>query len=488
MSITVNKQPFINLGGGETYYISNAKTQIFYRLIRKDDDGIAWSNDGGFVKYTKAGDQTSLYTDGDRIFVTDGASQTPYNDVTTINGVPAFGGGNTTFTTTLVYVSDRSGGVCNNLSTHTNYRVEIKIYEDTNTTLLLTETLEYVPKQSGFLEIDFKDVIIFLLRSTVVESLHWNFDFREVWVEDTSAAFASNANAQQSTYSELGWHNLSSYYLYFGSTLATADRDRLLSTKFNSGMDTTLGTVGPDLGRGMVLIRGWNYFLSIAEDENFNSRNGGDIQVRESTADINGGTKVLIAVYAVTTAVKIHTYKITNNDNAAEYLICDIEEDFTNTNCYNNYFIRVLDEPENPIMLQWLNEFGGRDQWMFSVNQQITHDISPGPEFINKEVELIQSDKDSYQRYGNTLIQKITVFTTKVHRKQMEALRYISQSDLVYVWLSENSAAGDNWTGNIIQVVIEPNTFTFDMKDEVFDLEFTLKMPPGRNFFEEKRY
>ncbi len=147
MALTLVNQPVIDLGvlfllkedatailletGSEILLeedrvqIIGAKGQVFYEFSRKDFD-VTWSDNVGTLQASIAGDQTSVITNGDTIFI---GAATNYNVVGTVAGVPAFGA-TTTFDTSLTFIAIDSGGYINNLSTHTNYRVEIQVWDD----------------------------------------------------------------------------------------------------------------------------------------------------------------------------------------------------------------------------------------------------------------------------------------------------------------------------------------------------------------------
>ncbi|KKL17455.1 hypothetical protein LCGC14_2485370, partial [marine sediment metagenome] len=169
-----------------------AKGQIFYGFERKDFE-VTWSDNATVLKATITGDVTSSITNGDTIYI---GADTNYNEVGTVASAPAFGSGVTTFDTSVTFVAIDTQGYINNLSTHTNYRVEIQVWNDGVTTQLINEAFEYVPKQSGFLNIDLSDLMLFILRSNDILSKYIAIKWREVWNEDTTATFNIHSSIQ----------------------------------------------------------------------------------------------------------------------------------------------------------------------------------------------------------------------------------------------------------------------------------------------------
>ncbi|KKK72586.1 hypothetical protein LCGC14_2902400, partial [marine sediment metagenome] len=169
-----------------------AKGQIFYGFERKDFE-VTWSDNVTVLKATIAGDQTALITNGDTIYI---GADTNYNEVGTVASAPAFAAGVTTFDTSVTFIAIDSGGYINNLSTHTNYRVEIQVWDDGVANQLINESFEYVPKQSGVLFTDLADLMIFILRSNSLLSKYVAIKWREVWNEDTTDTFNINSSIQ----------------------------------------------------------------------------------------------------------------------------------------------------------------------------------------------------------------------------------------------------------------------------------------------------
>lgn len=453
--------------------VIGAKGQVFYEFSRKDF-AVTYSDNATVLKVTITGDQTSLITNGDTIFI---GADTNYNEVGTVASVPAFGGGVTTFDTSLTFIAIDAGGYINNLSTHTNYRVEIQVWNDGVTEQLIDETFEYVPKQSGVLFTDLQDIMLFILRSNDLLSKHIAIKWREVWNEDTSDVFniadsiqvVNGVKPQAINRTFLSVHKLYTEFIGLISPLG-----RWL-TMFPS-KDGKTGQASK------LLFKGWANFMYYIVDDNFNDGNSTNPETEEYSEAITGGTVLLTGPTAVATTVTIVEHEITNNNNAAWAIQLQIKEDTGSAEVFESYTLQNAQEIANPIMIQWLNSLGGRDQWLFQYNQTVREGyVSDVTSFSTHQEQFQSQSTRSITRVNAELRQSIEVEASALSEEQFLAMKDIFLSDDVDVWLKKDASKKKG-------CIVDVRKMNYDTKNSLYDLRITIEFEPGYDLFRNLEY
>lgn len=453
--------------------VVGTKGQVFYEF-KREDFPVTWSDNATVLKASIVGDQTLLISNGDVLFI---GSDTSYNVNGTVASVPAFGGGNTTFDTSLTFVDVPAGGYINNLTTHTNYRVEIQVWNDGVTEQLINETFEYVPRQSGVLFTDLSDLMLFILRSNDLLSKHIAIKWRELWNEDTSDVFnvATSAQIVNGVKPQAINGTFLSVDQIFLEFVGSVNLGRWL-TMFPS----TDGLTGQ---ASKLLFKGWANFMYYIVDEEFNTRTGGDPETEEYSEALDTGAVVLLTgPTVVATTVNVIEHEITNNNNAAWGIQLQIKEDTGNTEVYESYTLQNAEPISNPIMVQWLNSLGGRDQWLFQYNQEVK-------ESIMGEVTSFSSHQEQWENQPTRSItsvnaekrQSIMLEAVGLDTPQFLAMKDIFISDDINVWLKKDASKKKG-------VIIDPKRMSYETKDSLYNLSIVIEFEPGYDLFRNLEY
>ena len=140
------------------------------------------------------------------------------------------------------------------------------------------------------------------------------------------------------------------------------------------------------------------------------------------------------------------------------------------------------DECENPIMVEWLNEDGAVEQWLFNIDQVVVDDVEQGLRYerpVLRDIELVIRTKF---RQVDKWTQRITLFDKHLTQDQVDALHDIKRSDFVRVWLTKDG------TETIGVIVIPPYSDTFNTKHPLNEFSLTIEFPDNFDFFNAKKY
>lgn len=135
---------------------SAAFAPIVYKFQRKDFEWNSIDNNGGFARLNFLGvDLQTDFTVGDTVYIK--SSSGAYDEFGVVTNV-AFGGGNTTVTTDIVYHATGDGGTSddfvNNNSGRALYRVAVMLYDADTDERLLNTYLNYSPDNKGLIYVD----------------------------------------------------------------------------------------------------------------------------------------------------------------------------------------------------------------------------------------------------------------------------------------------------------------------------------------------
>ncbi|KKM79395.1 hypothetical protein LCGC14_1350360 [marine sediment metagenome] len=462
---------FIVVNSG--YATIGAKGQVFYEFKRRDFE-VTWSDNATVLKATITGDVTSSFTNGDTIFL---GADTNYNEVGTVASAPAFGSGVTTFDTSVTFIAIDTQGYINNLSTHTNYRVEIQVWNDGVTTQLINEAFEYVPKQSGFLNIDLSDLMLFILRSNDILSKYIAIKWREVWNEDTTDVFNTATSVQ--VVHGVKPQAINGTFLSINQTFVEFSGNAGTLGRWLTLFPSNDGLTGQ---ASKLLFKGWANFMYYLVDDDFNTRTTGDPETEEYSEAITGGTALLTGPTSVAATVTIVEHEITNNNNSAWAIQLQIKEDTTNTEVFESYTLQNAEEISNPIMIQWLNSLGGRDQWLFQYNQEVKEQIEGEIKSFSSHSELFEDQPTrSISTINAELMQSISVQAPSLTRNQFNAMRDIFISDDIDVWLKKDASKKKG-------CIVDIKKMSYQTKHSLFDLSIVLEFEPGYDLFRNLEY
>ena len=232
----------------------------------------------------------------------------------------------------------------------------------------------------------------------------------------------------------------------------------------------------------------WDMELFYIMDSDFTSRTGATVpKFAEITVDINGVELLTLRNANGGVTEEVNEYKIVNNDvfNAAVRGL-KIRVRDSDTGVINliepitlDYFTTSDAHPHdliNPVMIQWLNQYSGYDQWLFDVDQIIDSEYTKGRNTMRAITDDINDI--TYHTAGRDRIelnQKITVTASELTQNQLETIKYLSKSDKVYMWVQRDSAKR-------IGVTVDTNVHQYTNKDKRFDVSITIKMPSDYDF------
>ena len=282
---------------------------------------------------------------------------------------------------------------------------------------------------------------------------------------------------------------------FFEKTLFTLGERQILSYLGANYWDVMLKEdTPPDYPVGKLLTKfetkeialwqGWKRTASCLVDPDLPTRIPGGVKWVFTEVDINGNAVAgSNSIPIIDTVPKIEETQLPVIVNAsARFLNVVIREDVAQENVSEVSSYRIEDECYNPIMIEWLNEDGAWEQWLFTIDQSVKDDVETGLVYerpITKDIEAVKRTKF---RHVDRWTQQITLFASNLTQDQIDALHDIKRSDFVQVWLNKE---GTEYVGVI---AIPPLTETFRTKSTLHDYTITIEFPDNFDFYNAKLY
>lgn len=349
MSLTVTQRPSITFES-QTSRWNCVRNPILYKMTRRDYTYNQANDNGGFMQLQFTGvDIASSFSVDDSVYT----STANWGTVT----ASIFSGGNTLVTLDIVYTTSSTGYV-NNLTTRVMYRVEVEVYDISNT-LLNESPFRYTPDSRGNLVINIASILkaelypdfTAPLGSTEIfdeDNIYIGFyiKYREVWIDsaesqtdDVANQFFATLSARQIPAANGG--NLAEYAIPQVSFLTKLDTFVMWS-----GYPAVLSVIiNEDVGS--------NIYLATDQDQTASSLSSG----KQLAFDLN---------------------QIITDQTVDEEFAQVFEETSGADPISDELPIEIRDACENPVLLQGRNSLGGVISWLFEENQEYTFSHSDG--------------------------------------------------------------------------------------------------------------
>jgi len=343
-----------------------------------------------------------------------------------------------------------------------NYRIEIRI--ENFSTAVYTFTLDGY----GYLFIDLGGIVENILVDNMETYAYLNVSYEEVW--------DGGSNIRQ----------------FFDRTLATLAERQILSFLGSNLWEMMLKlNTPPDYPVGKLLTKfetkelsrwiGWKRTASCLVDPDITTRIPNNPQWVFNNIDINGDYQGFISTSQITdTTPRIDSHILPAGTNYyTEVYLRDFvsQEDLSERMLYKN-----ADECYNPIMIEWLNEDGASEQWLFTLDQVILDTVENGLVYerpITQDLEIVSRTK---YRKVDKWVQRMTLFANNLTQDQVDALHDMKRSDFMQVWLNKE---GTEYVGVI---VVEDYSDSFKTKNTLHEFSITIEFPDNFDFFNAKKY
>jgi len=442
MPITVNSTPEKSISGYDSIY--SATTQHRYELKRYDYDLIQSNTvENKFALDAAAGDVTGLFTPGTKFYYEDGTSNDGYYTVQT-SSIPA---SNTEIFPVETIDNQVFGGTIYLPTLYESYLLQIIIPE------LNDLDLYFAVNPSGRIIFDLGP----LLAGAIDQQLLYNATYTELW--------SGSSNSPVS----------------LGSILAVKANKQLLSTYGSNLYDHVMRSANP----GKLLTNqtepkywhGWKRSASVINDTSIN------IDTYEQQLDANKaptGTTTINNHLVSADSVDNFTLLTPTLDAGAKYINLYFFESPDIVTEQKHYLI----EPEcrQPIMIEWVNQLGGYDQWLFIFEQAVTDDTEQGLIFERSFTDDIQTVTQTKQRAPGETRQLMTLKAGHLSQNDIQHLHEIKQSDIVRAFLTKDGT-------EYIDVIVNTGYQTsFTTGKGGYEYALNIEFPSGFDFFKGKKY
>lgn len=231
--------------------------------------------------------------------------------------------------------------------------------------------------------------------------------------------------------------------------------------------------------------KGWNRSIGILQDRNLSNRTGVTlVKVRQQSYTIN---KTVISPNFFSPGLgsgsKIIEYKFDQNTISNFYQGVKVfNTDFTKI-FSEEILYKILEPCINPVMVSWENSLGAPEQHLFSINQEVGLEASPGLSYITPHIidqEQIRGDKN---RVFSEDRQTFLLISEGLTNNQIKALAEIKISNNIFVYLSKD---GSEKIKVIARDLLGSNYETRNRANNEFKL--LVEFPDNYDFFEAKLY
>ena len=363
MSLIVTQRPSTTISGNTSRW-NAAKNPIVYKMIRKDYTWTVVNNNAGRIEVLHSGPSTP-FTVGKKFWLVSGNGL--YNQQVTVNST--VGSSPTTIIFNETYLGSGGSDIWyNDITSRTNYRVRVGVYNTANS---LLSTLSYSPDKSGNLIIDVATPLLnnlsvdnvadyvtgFTTNDETSAYVRFYIRYTEVWTGSAESETNDTANQFFALYGarqigELYGGNMAEYVTYENATPLS-----LFPTKFKE----------------LSYWTGWPFSIHAIMSDNrsttsgflissFDANNTPILDDYTSTALISAGGKL----------IRIKPFpNFTLPTNAAYFFIRLTKPGISFLS--ENKRVNIKEPCANPIMLWWRNSLGGDAFWMFEVNQSYSY-------------------------------------------------------------------------------------------------------------------
>ena len=432
MALIEISTPFLTSGGDESG-LSAANSQAPFEFQREDFSGVNLGDDSGDVSFElkeSDGDQTALFEDGDIILMTDFVD-TSKNGFYTVKS--AIYDNPVLFFHTFVrcyesYTASTTGGIMI-LQRRENYHVLIEIMLPDNSAPFIDQLFTYVPKQNGYLFFDLAPTLAGIMRAFELNYLAYSIRYSEYFdgTQQTPEFISEPLDAVQGRrqIGKLKGANMWNWVLkpVFGR----------IFTDFHE----------PKIWKGHV--RTLDIVFDIQMGNRINPAN--TLTIQYDGMDINKSLDAATTSVSVLPAVWYDNPQMYSLDLQtvielpafadSEYVQISVLDGVTDL--IDPLICKITDPCINQsIMLQWLNDVGGVEQWVFGYNQQVSEDVNIGEiiEFpITQDFSTVRRTKG---RNVQDEVQRITMTAENLKENEVRALKYIKSSDQLKVELDSN--------------------------------------------------
>ena len=356
-----------------------------------------------------------------------------------------------------------------------NYSVRIQLMLPDNSAPLADTIFVYITNQDGYLFFDLGATLTGIMDLLESQYFAYSLRYSEVYdgVEQTPEVLATPIDAVRGR-------------RQIGKTLG-ANLWNWILKPLTGGF---LGRIFTDFHEPKVWL-GSKRTLDILFDILLSDRvtSTHDIIITFTGLDINkqaiGGADASITIapavwfdvpqmYAIDVETTANTFYTTHD---AKYVQINVLDEIAGPDLVNPLICKIIDPcANNTIMLQWINDVGGKEQWVFMYNQQVSEDVTVGDiiEFpITQDFSTVRKTK---ARFVHEEIQRITMTAENLLENEIRALKYIKSSPVLSVELD----------GNFFNVVVIGTFSTeWETQHSVHQFSVTIEMPVEFDWFEQ---
>ena len=290
------------------------------------------------------------------------------------------------------------------------------------------------------------------------------------------------------------WDGGSQIKQFFTKTLVTLAERQILSFLGSNLWEMMLKPSSlPDYDVGKLLTKfeskeikrwvGWKRTISCLQDPDLATRAGEQLTWffrdydRNALSPIGTGTNIGITE----SDIEINEVELPASQGGY-YTLAYVRNTIGDTDYSERFFFENCEECCEPIMLEWLNEDGAMEQYLFSLDQVIFDTVETGLSYERPITTDISTVMRTKFRQVDKWTQRMTMFENHLTRDQVDALHDIKRSDFVRVWLTKD---GTEFVGVI---VVEDFDDSFRSKDSLHEFSVIIEFPNGFDFYNAKKY
>jgi len=219
----------------------------------------------------------------------------------------------------------------------------------------------------------------------------------------------------------------------------------------------------------------WTTYYSI-----ININSGVSFGYTEEVLDINKSNLATNTGTALSSDLSIKdrsiTYPATANAKYKSFKYTD-----TNDISETKYF-KLRDECKNPIMLEWDGELGGRDQWLFNIEQAVTESATQGFTYSLQRDDYIENITRSANRIAGDNFQRMTLKVVNLNQNELQSLHFLKRASNVRVWLEKDGTS-------VVGVIVNTGYDTgFTTGKANYEFTVSIEFPRNFDFFTAKQY
>lgn len=456
--------------------LSAANSQAPFEFQREDFFAVNVINDGGGNAQLRLaigfGDVTELFTVGLKLKMSEFSIPARDGIYTVVSSV--FTSLQTYITCEETYVSDASGGVMIIIGRE-NYTVQLKILNPDNTPSTFTASLVYIPNADGYLFVDFGQILLGIMSAFDLQFFAYSISYAESY----DGVVQEATNLDNPLDAVRGRRQI-------GKSLG-ANMWNWILKPLTGGF---LGRIFTDFHEPKIWLNN-KRTLDILFDSLLSDRvtSTHDIVITLTGLDINkqaiGGADASITIvpavwfdvpqmYAIDVETTASSFYTTYD---AQYLQVNVLDEIAGPDLVNPLICRIIDPcARNTIMLQWINDVGGVDQWAFGYNQQVNEDVTVGEVIEFPIVQDFSTVRKTKNRLVHQEVQRITMTAENLLENEVRALKYIKSSPSLQVELDDNFFS---------VVVIGTFATPWQTQHSLHQFSVTIEMPVEFDWFEQ---